>query len=645
RRQNKKEDAIWHQRSIFEVLPGFFDSCSVIPSPFFPGSLHDVASDSAADESAAPNKATEHQNSDAEAKTMQRWSCNTCNIEFESLRDQRLHFKCDLHRLNIKLRIAGKNIIKEDEVDESTSDFLYNDYEISSISGSECEEENQLLPYGKRGLGQTSKSKIYIRLKNKELISIYRCFLLDDFESILFENDKSFAMDQPGVSHLAPSDAIEKLNRILREPRDGTQLRIVLLAQGGHFAGCIFDGDFLVTHKTFHRYVVRAKAGKKQSSKDAGGRSIHSAGASLRRYNELALKKDVRELLSSWMRYFAVAACVFIHAPSTNRQLLFDGEKPCFVYRRAVRHIPLPVRRPTFKEAKRLYGLLKQISPENTVETPSEEIPLLENERPGHAAEHVNRNCEEICETEVEDHLKVTEDESVSSMSTGMAGLSLSEDKIESVHSSSTPLHRAAKSGNAQKVLELLEQDLDPCIKDERGRTPYMLAADKEVRNIFRRFMASNLEKWDWHAAKVPSALTKEMEESQAAKQAEKDAKRKARAKELKKLKKAKEKAQVYNLTLVSPLSSLRFLFRFLVFYVPNLIMIRSLEREKRAEAAERRIAAAAAEPQRGCSGCDGIRCSLCDGSLAGKVPFHRYDYKYCSSSCMHAHREILERG
>lgn len=39
------------------------------------------------------------------------------------------------------------------------------------------------------------------------------------------------------------------------------------------------------------RYVVRAKAGKKQSSKDASGRAVHSAGASLRRYNELALKK------------------------------------------------------------------------------------------------------------------------------------------------------------------------------------------------------------------------------------------------------------------------------------------------------------------------------------------------------------------
>nr|GEY45394.1 ankyrin repeat and zinc finger domain-containing protein 1 [Tanacetum cinerariifolium] len=37
-----------------------------------------------------------------------------------------------------------------------------------------------------------------------------------------------------------------------------------------------------------------------------------------------------------------------------------------------------------------------------------------------------------------------------------------------------------------------------------------------------RRFMALNLDKWDSQAAKVPSPLTKEMEESQNAKQAEK---------------------------------------------------------------------------------------------------------------------------
>lgn len=54
---------------------------------------------------------------------------------------------------------------------------------------------------------------------------------------------------------------------------------------------------FIILYFLF-RYVVRGKAGKKQSSKDAGGRFAHSAGASMRRYNELALKK-VFDLVTS----------------------------------------------------------------------------------------------------------------------------------------------------------------------------------------------------------------------------------------------------------------------------------------------------------------------------------------------------------
>ncbi|KAM0009649.1 putative ankyrin repeat-containing domain-containing protein [Helianthus debilis subsp. tardiflorus] len=106
----------------------------------------------------------------------------------------------------------------------------------------------------------------------------------------------------------------------------------------------------------------------------------------------------------------------------------------------------------------------------------------------------------------------------------------------------SLPLHEAAKTGNAEKVLELLEQGSDPCVIDERGRTAYRLTAGKEVRNTFRRFMALNPDTWDWQAAKVPSPLTKEMEESQNVKQANKHAKRKARAKELIRIRKATKK-------------------------------------------------------------------------------------------------------
>jgi len=46
----------------------------------------------------------------------------------------------------------------------------------------------------------------------------------------------------------------------------------------------------VLCHKTYHRYVVRAKRGTAQSCHDNKGSSApKSAGSSLRRHNELAL--------------------------------------------------------------------------------------------------------------------------------------------------------------------------------------------------------------------------------------------------------------------------------------------------------------------------------------------------------------------
>ncbi|GMP43020.1 hypothetical protein CsSME_00012551 [Camellia sinensis var. sinensis] len=327
----------------------------------------------------------------------------------------------------------------------------------------------------------------------------------------------------------------------------------------------------------------------------------------------------------------------------------------------------MTVRRPTLKESRRLYNLLTQVSYEI-----NEENKITIKEESLLRVSITNGGCPGPTKEDFRDDLDgrdTTESCSGFNKSDNLSSASESEDV-----GTTTPLHEAAKSGNTQKVLELLEQGLDPCSKDERGRTPYMLATEKEVRNTFRRFMASNLDKWDWNAAKVPSALTKELEESQASKQAEKDAKKKARAKELKKLRKAREKkAQAEAappsqsaLTTsksqgASPVtgskgqsqssSGLR------MSKEEELKRAQAAEREKRAAAAERRIAAVAAlnaqttntntapsssSQPKGVVTTD-IKCSCCDSSLVGKVPFHRYNYKYCSTSCMHVHREILE--
>ncbi|CAH9096543.1 unnamed protein product [Cuscuta europaea] len=658
-------------RSIFELSSDFFDSCRILRTPF--ASPLSVAQklenlsvknecDIVVDEKIESEDKISEINSIVTNNTMRRWSCNTCKAEFESLIDQRSHFKSDIHRLNIKLSIAGKDTIREEDFDDGTQDSLCKDFDVSSISASDDDEERETVVRNDIccGLGGNVKNKLFILLQTGEIVSLWKPLLMKESVPILFENDKPFATnanDAKISQYLKEREVSERLKYLIHKSRDNTPLRVVLLARGGHFAGCVFDGNSVVAHKTFHRYVIRAKAGKKQSSKDGSGKIAHSAGASLRRHNELALKREIQELLAAWKPYFTNSSCVFVHAPSNNRQLFFDGNIPYFSCQQtAIRNVPLTVRRPTLKEARRIYNLLTQISFEvNEEASLNIEVgsSLSQNTCNSGFAEVIKEAGQNSESKEITDQC-INGGPSISSESGGE-----SENEINGV---TTSLHEAAKSGNVKEVLDLLEQGMDPCIKNERGRTPYMLATEKEVRNTFRRFMASNPDKWDWGAAKVPCALTIEMEESQAAKQAEKDAKKKARAKELKKLRKARQKkaqaeANESNIASIksegqrlgsisTPGGASRSSVSTKLSKEEELKRAQDAEREKRAAAAERRMAAAGVVDLRSCntSGAD-IFCSCCNVSLTGKVPFHWYNYKYCSTSCMHVHREILEDG
>lgn len=174
----------------------------------------------------------------------------------------------------------------------------------------------------------------------------------------------------------------------------------------------------------------------------------------------------------------------------------------------------MTVRRPTFKEAKRLYSILTQVCDEA-----DDILPISKEE--SKAITSVTTNSHSVCRKEDGTGKNVDSQEVTEPLPAlqNPENISRSSESESEIVRRSTLLHEAAKSNDANKIMELLEEGLDPCIIDERGRTPYMLATEKEVRNAFRRFMASNIDKWDWNAAKVPSPLTKEMEEAQNAKQ------------------------------------------------------------------------------------------------------------------------------
>ncbi|KAG5457686.1 MAG: hypothetical protein BJ554DRAFT_2237 [Olpidium bornovanus] len=231
-------------------------------------------------------------------------------------------------------------------------------------------------------------------------------------------------------------------------------------------------------------------------------------------------------------------------------------------------------------------------------------------------------------------------------------------------HRNATLLHLASSEGRAELGADPTTiaggagaEGPDPA----RSRTAYEVAKDKEVRNAFRRFMASHPDQWDWiSGARVPSALTPAMEEEHERKAKErrtKDKERKAKARREKDEKaKASASAPVESEASASsaPLAASAQQRAFPTLSRSEQQAVRlspevraRLDRERRAQAAEARMRAAAS-----CGSTTSISapavvgpdaCAECSRSLAGTTPFERLQYRYCSTECVRRHRVKLE--
>lgn len=102
--------AISHERphrSVFELPSDFFDSGRLLHSPHSLAShhhLHDSQDDDSVHQTldSIENEAIGVQ--DNVVLSVPRLTCNTCKAQFESLQDQRLHFKSDIHRFNVRMK-------------------------------------------------------------------------------------------------------------------------------------------------------------------------------------------------------------------------------------------------------------------------------------------------------------------------------------------------------------------------------------------------------------------------------------------------------------------------------------------------------------------------------------------------------------
>ncbi|NXE41812.1 ANKZ1 protein, partial [Ptilorrhoa leucosticta] len=177
-----------------------------------------------------------------------------------------------------------------------------------------------------------------------------------------------------------------------------------------------------------------------------------------------------------------------------------------------------------------------------------------------------------------------------------------------------TLLHVAARAGKAEVVCLLLEAGADPALRDRQERTPYCISADRLTRNAFRKFMVDHPDKYDYSRAKVPGPLTQEMEakklEKKRAQKAQRKQREQAQREERQRWQQEQEEKQRF-----AALS----------------------DREKRALAAERRLAAQLQDT--GTTLANISRCWHCGESLLGRIPFHYLDFSFCSTACLQTHR------
>lgn len=519
--------------------------------------------------------------------------CGTCEIAaFDALQDQHAHFKTDWHCLNLKRKGKGLAVIASED---DALEYLKNKSKAKKKK-SVSSEQKEIDGYASSSSSASSSGASDVGDVDDVYTTAEPVVEYSDGKSVfkVYKNILPYAEDESFDPYTS-----------LDEIRASKFKWAVFLLRSGRFAGAIFEKEKAICHKTFQRYTVRRKQGGSQSANDGAGGKAKSAGATLRRYNEAALKQDVADLLVQWKDLLKTTDLIFISSGKTDRTTFFGGKTPVLQPGdKRLRRIPFATFRPTFEELCRVRSDLSSVrfSPLPAEPSPSSEKAKKASakankqtiENGGELAAVVE---EEEAEPEVYPRvIQLVLDGELSKLKE-LDLTPVENDPTSGVNALDsnfmTALHHAAAKDLAAMVSYLLESGANPSLLDLRSRPPYFLCSSKESRNAFRRFLADNADAWDYTASQIPTALTTEMEQKKKDKEAEK----RRRAKERKKQQK-KDAADEQQQELA------------------------------RKEEEERQVAL-------------GKACDLC-GKYAGKTPFLRLEYKYCSTDCVNAHKRKL---
>lgn len=497
-------------------------------------------------------------------------SCALCKVSFSNVQEQRDHVRSDHHRYNLKAQLRGTPTYDETQFTKAVGEL------DESISGSESSSEEDEGDASQPTLTALLKKQAKISQANdEEEVSSKKQNAgkhpLLWFSSSALPSNTSLGIyralfsdiEQDEPTYLADSLRKKQLHPIRSQRNNGpaveapvTQSKpsphiFMCMIGGGHCAamlvslapeihrrqGGIEDRQArVIAHKSFHRYTTRRKQGGSQSASDASRGAAHSAGSSLRRYNEAALEKEVRELFKDWKQMIDDSQFLFIRATgSTNRRILFGQYEGQFLKHNdaRIRGFPFSTRRATQAELLRCFKELTRVkvsqvdeaalaaaeAKQRQEEAAKQQAPRQQQpEKP-----KISKEDEEalLHTTQIQAFIrrsKIPALMSYISSNSILPSFTFKPSDLQQNFRCPTPLHLAANLSSHSVVLALLTKaNADPTAANDEGKTPFELAGDRATRDAFRIARHELGEsKWNWDAAKVPSAISKSDADSRA---------------------------------------------------------------------------------------------------------------------------------
>lgn len=507
-----------------------------------------------------PSKSQETSESD-ENSPSKATSCSLCGLSFASVAEQRSHIRSDLHGYNLKQKIKGAKPVGEADFEKLIGEL------DESISGSESSEsdEDEDDQDGTKPKDTTLSAllKRQAKISNPEFdefaatkrqrgpgkppllwfsspelpdnlsLGVYRAIF-----SVEEQEEESHLLETLRRKQLAPTQPL-KVKPDGGVPLPGTNIGphyFLCMIGGGHFAAMVVAlapkmgkkhtgvderSATVVAHKTFHRYTTRRKQGGSQSANDNAKGNAHSAGSSIRRYNETALINEVRELLQNWKTMIDTADLIFVRATgATNRRTLFGPYEGQVLRNNDPRNrgFPFSTRRATQKELMRAFVELTRVK-QSTIDeaalaamnapqaetvpapTPAKPKPAKPSKEEEEATLHTSQIIPLIKRSKVPALLNYLKTNNIPPTFTF----------FPVNHHTPTPLHLAASLNSAPIVLALLTKGgADPTIMNDDVRAPFTLAGDRSTRDAFRvarHELGDSV--WKWDEAGVPAALSR----------------------------------------------------------------------------------------------------------------------------------------